>query len=254
MIQETIRSQTMYGYIYETTNIVNGMKYIGKHKATTFEGTKYLGSGKALRNAIKKYGRENFIVKLIEECNTETELIEREIYYINQRNAVKDRNYYNIIYDSSGGDVIQFLPFERQQQIHKDHSIMMQSFRHSEESKQLMSRQRKGHPVSAETKQRISLSNMGKRKGRTETAETKQKHSIARLGYKMDSETKQKISQSNKGKRLGIKASAETIAKLKESHRGLRWMSNQFETIRVPEQECKTYLAMGYKMQRHLIV
>ena len=35
----------MYGYIYITTNLINGMKYIGKHKASMFDPA-YKGSGK----------------------------------------------------------------------------------------------------------------------------------------------------------------------------------------------------------------
>lgn len=27
----------MYGYIYETTNLINGKKYIGRHKSEVFD-------------------------------------------------------------------------------------------------------------------------------------------------------------------------------------------------------------------------
>ena len=49
-----------YGFIYITTNNLNGKRYLGmcayhrpNHKA-------YLGSGKALRRVIRKYGSEHF--------------------------------------------------------------------------------------------------------------------------------------------------------------------------------------------------
>ena len=42
----------MYGYIYETTNLINGKKYIGKHKADCFDKS-YIGSGTILTRAIK---------------------------------------------------------------------------------------------------------------------------------------------------------------------------------------------------------
>lgn len=56
----------MFGYIYETTNLINGKKYIGKHISSIFD-VNYLGSGTHLKNVINKYGKENFEVRLIEE-------------------------------------------------------------------------------------------------------------------------------------------------------------------------------------------
>lgn len=49
----------MYGYVYITENKLNGKKYIGKHRAEIFDKS-YLGSGKALKSAIKLYGKSNF--------------------------------------------------------------------------------------------------------------------------------------------------------------------------------------------------
>lgn len=48
--------------IYKTTNLVNGKFYVGQHyqKSSEFDG--YLGSGIKILNAIKKYGKENFII------------------------------------------------------------------------------------------------------------------------------------------------------------------------------------------------
>ena len=42
----------MYGYIYITTNLLNGKKYIGKHKSSEFEFDKYYGSDKYIKAAI----------------------------------------------------------------------------------------------------------------------------------------------------------------------------------------------------------
>ena len=49
----------MYGFVYMTTNNINGMKYIGMHKSDDMNDN-YLGSGVALHKAIKQYGKENF--------------------------------------------------------------------------------------------------------------------------------------------------------------------------------------------------
>lgn len=42
----------MYGYIYITTNLINGRMYIGKHKSEKYDSS-YYGSGKILLYAIK---------------------------------------------------------------------------------------------------------------------------------------------------------------------------------------------------------
>jgi group I intron endonuclease len=92
----------MYGFIYLTTNKVNGKKYIGMCKNTHRE--KYIGSGKLLKQAIKKYGKENFDRIILQECETLAELSECEIYWINFYNAVEDSSFYNLTYGGFGGN------------------------------------------------------------------------------------------------------------------------------------------------------
>lgn len=69
----------MYGYIYLTTNLINNKKYIGRHKSPIKDNS-YYGSGKIIKEALKKYGKENFSVEILEECNTKEELFEKEKY------------------------------------------------------------------------------------------------------------------------------------------------------------------------------
>ena len=52
------------GYIYITTNIINNKKYIGKRQKPEFDKN-YKGSGRYLKNAINKYGIENFNTKIL---------------------------------------------------------------------------------------------------------------------------------------------------------------------------------------------
>lgn len=95
----------MFGYIYITTNNVNGKKYIGQKTSDKFLGNKYLGSGEALQLAITKYGKDNFSVKMIESCNSRHELNIREAYYIKYYNAVIDDNFYNMKEGGHGGSI-----------------------------------------------------------------------------------------------------------------------------------------------------
>jgi len=90
--------------IYLTTNLINQRKYIGLDSKNN---PKYLGSGKALKLAIKKYGKENFEKRTLCYCGSFEELLEKEKYYIKKYNAVKSPEFYNI---AEGGGIIYTVP------------------------------------------------------------------------------------------------------------------------------------------------
>lgn len=94
----------MYGYIYKTTNLVNGKIYIGQKKSTKFLGNKYLGSGKYLKCAIKHYGENCFVVSLIKTAESKEELDKLEKLYIQKFNANDHDIGYNIALGAVGGD------------------------------------------------------------------------------------------------------------------------------------------------------
>lgn len=83
-----------YGFIYVTTNNINGKKYIGQTKKS-FDSA-YLGSGKAIKRAIAKYGAENFTREIIAVAFSKCDLDFLEEHFISEFNAVADRNWYNI--------------------------------------------------------------------------------------------------------------------------------------------------------------
>lgn len=56
-----------YGYIYKTTNLINGRIYIGL-KTGEFNSD-YFGSGVLIKRAIKKYGKENFRIRVLAYAN-----------------------------------------------------------------------------------------------------------------------------------------------------------------------------------------
>lgn len=103
----------MYGYVYITVNLINGKKYIGQHKGT-FDPN-YLGSGKLIRRAIKKYGKESFTVSILEYASTREKLNELEISYIGKLkssgeehyNLAKGGNCIGSIYDYMTADEIK---------------------------------------------------------------------------------------------------------------------------------------------------
>lgn len=250
----------MYGYIYITTNLINGRQYIGQKKSPKFLGTKYLGSGKILYQAIDKYGRENFKVELLCECNSKEELNEKEIYYIAKYNAQNDSHFYNI---SKGGTAGPGGP-------------MFKGGHHSEETKRLMSQNRKGK----------LNANYGNRWHCSE--ETKALHSKlskgvnnGMYGKKHSDETKAKIGAKNKEAMLNrtnitngienkyVKSDELNIwldkgwyigytphitdefrQKIGKSTSDRRWVTNGIETKYINKEDLDKYLADGWTKGR----
>ena len=96
----------MYGYVYLTTNSVNGKIYVGQKKSSVFLGNKYLGSGVRLKSAIKSYGKEAFIVEMIDIAEDQEQLNEKEIYWIEYYNSTNLEIGYNISF--GGGQLDGF--------------------------------------------------------------------------------------------------------------------------------------------------
>ena len=56
---------------------MNDKFYVGMHSTNNIDDG-YLGSGKIIKNSIKKYGRQNFSIQILEYCNNKIDLIRRE--------------------------------------------------------------------------------------------------------------------------------------------------------------------------------
>lgn len=109
----------MIGYIYITTNDVNDIIYIGKRQKPKFEKS-YKGSGKHLKLAFVKYGKDKFHTKLIEECDSISELCFAEKKWIA---FYKNNGYelYNIAAGGEGGNNVDWasLPKEKRLEINE---------------------------------------------------------------------------------------------------------------------------------------
>lgn len=110
----------MYGYIYITTNLVNNKRYIGKRKwnAKIDEDT-YLGSGTIFVQAVRKYGKSNFLKEVLYVANSENELNEKEKYYIDKYNAIESKQFYNLAEGGNGGNTWKGLSEHRKNEIKK---------------------------------------------------------------------------------------------------------------------------------------
>lgn len=88
----------MYYTIYKTTNLINNKIYIGLHETDDPEDN-YLGSGIFLKQAIKKYGSENFKKDVLFVFNSKEEMIKKEVEIVNEE-FIKRKDTYNM---SKGG-------------------------------------------------------------------------------------------------------------------------------------------------------
>ena len=87
-------------FIYKITNISNNKIYIGQTKRTVEVRFKrhindaFNGLETKIARAIRKYGKESFIVEKIDEAKNQKELDDKEIYWIHYYNSVE--NGYNM--------------------------------------------------------------------------------------------------------------------------------------------------------------
>lgn len=94
----------IYSYveIYMTTNLINGKKYVGRDARSN---PNYLGSGVFIKQAIEKYGKENFKKETLEKLpddSTKEQLRLREFYWLEHFNVAEDRNFYNLSLKNGG--------------------------------------------------------------------------------------------------------------------------------------------------------
>ena len=79
---------------YLTTNKVNQKRYVGSHDGDFTDG--YLGSGKLLLKAIKRYGRENFTRDVLNVVSTREEAFNNEKFLIEMYKTLASEGNYNL--------------------------------------------------------------------------------------------------------------------------------------------------------------
>lgn len=236
----------MYGYVYETTCLANGKKYIGRHRCTKFDPN-YLGSGVLLQRAIKKYGFTSFTVRLLTEASTEEELCQLEVKYISEANAAFSENYYNI---TGGGETTKYYGG-------------WGNYPHPNKGKPRLDMIGPNNPnhksngrISEETKIKLSNSQKQRYIDNPELVGTF-------LGKHHSSETKQKMREKKKGKRVvndGKKlywinpdevenylSQGFKLGKInKTTSKGRVWMNNGTKNVYPLKQDVEIWLNSGY--------
>lgn len=109
--------------IYKVTNIINNKIYIGQTihslniRKSQHERSHEYGYKTAFSNAIKKYGKENFIWEIIYETDCIDDLNRMESFYIDKYKSLVTENGYNL----KGGGGNDFLTEEVKDKIRNSH-------------------------------------------------------------------------------------------------------------------------------------
>lgn len=92
-----------YHYLYKVTNTLNGRFYIGVRNSIQFDPG-YYGSGKVIRTAIEKYGKENFTKEILSYHNSKEECYEEERRMLTEEFLEKHKSViYNLKIGGFGG-------------------------------------------------------------------------------------------------------------------------------------------------------
>ena len=88
-------------FTYKTINLLNNRYYLGMHSTNNLKDS-YLGSGKRLWCEIRKYGKENFTIEILEYFDTREKLVNAEINLIKESD-LKNKNCLNLKLGGNGG-------------------------------------------------------------------------------------------------------------------------------------------------------
>lgn len=197
----------IYGIIYKTTCLVNGKIYIGQ--TIHWQDKSYLGSGVALCEAVKKYGRKKFKRKILKVCYSQKQLDAWEMIMIRKYNSTDKSIGYNVLSGTANEfgsinptHIPEVVEKIRRKKIGKWKGEKCYWFgrKLSEETKK---------KLSDKAKQRLSDPTKNGMYGKKQSEETKLKiaeKAKGRIGYNtgkhLSEETKRKLSKANTGKRV----------------------------------------------------
>ena len=174
-------------YIYRITNKVNGKTYIGQHKYRKLNDN-YMGSGKLLKLAKKKYGIENFKKEILEFNIPNVDLANdwEQMYILFER--AKGKAEYNIA--NGGGGTQGVTSYWRGKKLTEEAKRKISD---AHKGKPAWNKGKKCKPLTEETKRKISDALKGK--------PTWNKGIQAwNKGIPCSDEQRKKISESMKGK------------------------------------------------------
>lgn len=160
-------------YIYCITNLINNKTYFGQRTLTegrTFETDTYRGSGKLLKFAYDKYGKENFKRECVLIGDFTKEEINRFERCIIACQRICGKAEYNIADGGDGGDLSKFIDYSKISETMKKKYQTDEEFRNNRHHWQKHD-SFKGKHHSEESKKKIGDAN------RIRAVESNKKHS-----------------------------------------------------------------------------
>jgi group I intron endonuclease len=188
-----------FNFVYITTNLINGKKYIGDHSSNDLNSAKtknYIGSGRPyFKNAIKKYGKENFKREILEFFPSKQEAFGAQKKWIEKFGTLYPEGYN--ISPSGGNNCSGGISLEGRKNISDTHK----NKKFSEEHKKHLSDSHRGIKQSMETVLKRTSKTTGlKRSDKTKeqmrkpkTPEHRENIRKSRLGKNHSEETREKM-------------------------------------------------------------
>lgn len=117
-----------YGYVYEIVNKINGKTYVGSRKlAKDKSWRQYMGSGRLIKSAIAKHGKENFVKRFLAYADSEASLCSKEWDLISSRRSNGYCQYNLFLGPGAGGDTFSRLKSKTLDEVKKAQSEGMKN-------------------------------------------------------------------------------------------------------------------------------
>ena len=211
------RKEKKYHFIYKTTNLLSGKYYIGMHSTYNLNDG-YMGSGNRLRRSLKKHGKENHVVEILEFCLSLDELKKREEEIVNLNEIAKEECL-NLRVGGTGG-------FTSEQQ-------KINALKSHKKQKHLRETNKEWKEKNIEAKSKSM-------KQQYEKGVRDRKIVLDWTGLNHSEETKKIMSELKKGKGLGIE----------NSQFGTCWIEKEGSNKKIKKEELEIFIKQGWNRGR----
>ena len=206
-----------YYYLYKIINKLNNKIYVGVHKTDNLNDG-YMGSGKILNRAIKKYGVENFKKDILIYFDTAEEMFIKEKEIVTDEFLLREDTY-NLRRGGSGG-------FDY---INKDIEFRKSKNRKARAATDLILEDKWG------SNWRSTLGKLANTKAHTESAKLKRKQTRKNLGI-VSNASNMNTPEVNNKKKEKFKEIGHQQGE-KNSQAGTMWITNNVENKKIKKTD-----------------